>query len=229
MLTVHTADALCPGPGRELIRGGAVAVEGAAVAAVGPYETVVAAHAGARVRRWPGLLTPGLVNRRAAELLETVYHPDPREADRLGTEPVRDPAVLDVLGLTGTDWAGSARRGLQRMLGHGTTAVAGPPFRSPAVRTAVSRSGLVTVVRPTEGPDAGEPSLDPLGGSLPEGVLAGVLAPGARADFAVFDVPVEVDPPPADAGRCPLGALAERGAATCVATVLSGRLVHRRR
>ena len=46
----------------------------------------------------------------------------------------------------------------------------------------------------------------------------GVLAPGARADLAVFDVPAE---------RSPYDALVEHGAGRCVATVLAGRLVHR--
>ncbi|WP_432095225.1 amidohydrolase family protein [Streptomyces sp. bgisy100] len=264
MLTVHTADALWPGPGREPVPGGAVAVSGTRVAAVGPYAAVVAEHPGARVRRWPGLLTPGLVNRRAPELLEAIYHPDPREADRLGTEPVRSPDLLDALALTPAQWAGSARRGLQRMLGHGTTAVTGP-FRSPAVRTAVTRAGLV-LLAPSVGAgagagaavvgagSAGHASLDPLDavgtgvpGELPEAVLAGSLEPGARADFAVFDVPVgEFDVPVGEGavgGYAAEGAsavpdvdvlaavteLVERGAGSCVATVLGGRLVHRQR
>ncbi|MER5970167.1 hypothetical protein ABT112_10610 [Streptomyces sp. NPDC002055] len=260
MLTVHIADAVWPGPGREPVPGGAVAVSGTRVAAVGPYAAVVAEHPGARVRRWPGLLTPGLVNRRAPELLEEIYHPDPREADRLGTEPVRSPDLLDALALTPAQWAGSARRGLQRMLGHGTTAVTGP-FRSPAVRTAVTRAGLVLLAPPAGAGagavvgagSAGDASLDPLdamgtpAGELPEAVLAGSLEPGARADFAVFDVPVgEFDVPVGEAAVGGYAAegpsaepdvdvpaavteLVERGAGSCVATVLGGRLVHRQR
>lgn len=48
---------------------------------------------------------------------------------------------------------------------------------------------------------------------------AGVLAPGARADLAAFDVPVDGDP---------YDALLAHGAGRCVATVLGGRMVHRR-
>ncbi len=47
----------------------------------------------------------------------------------------------------------------------------------------------------------------------------GVLRPGARADLAVFAVPTDGDP---------FSALVDHGAGECVATVLEGRLVHRR-
>ncbi|MGB8940852.1 MAG: hypothetical protein WCD21_11555, partial [Streptomyces sp.] len=66
----------------------AVLVDGASVAAVGPYEELAAAHPDARVRRWPGILTPGLLNVYGPELLEGTYHQDPREAGWLGTEPI---------------------------------------------------------------------------------------------------------------------------------------------
>jgi cytosine/adenosine deaminase-related metal-dependent hydrolase len=48
----------------------------------------------------------------------------------------------------------------------------------------------------------------------------GVLTPGARADLAVFAVPTDTDP---------YDALVAHGAGTCVATVLSGEVVHPRR
>ncbi|HEU0131027.1 MAG TPA: amidohydrolase family protein [Mycobacteriales bacterium] len=47
----------------------------------------------------------------------------------------------------------------------------------------------------------------------------GRLAPGGRADLAAFDVPVDGDP---------YEALLAHGAGRCVATVLGGRIVHRR-
>lgn len=48
---------------------------------------------------------------------------------------------------------------------------------------------------------------------------SGVLAVGVRADLAVFDVPTDADP---------YAALLEHGRGRCTATVVAGRLVHRR-
>ncbi|MFI1797641.1 imidazolonepropionase-like domain-containing protein [Streptomyces sp. NPDC020379] len=216
MLTIHTAGLLLPGPGAAPLPEGAVAVEGDRIVAVGAYADVAEAHPLARVRRWPGLLTPGLVHPGAAALLEAAYHPDPREAQELGEEPLTGDR-LAALGMDDARWGASARRGAQRLLRHGTTAVTGP-FARAAVRMAVARAGLAQVVR--QAPPGLAPALDPLPalpeGAAPDAAFAGALAPGARADFAVFDVP--------DAA-----ALAARGAGSCVATVLAGRLVYRAR
>ncbi|MFI9625193.1 imidazolonepropionase-like domain-containing protein [Streptomyces sp. NPDC052042] len=220
MLTVHTADAV---HGAADAAADSVAVDGAAVVAIGPYEELTAAHPAARVRRWSGLITPGLLNARAPALLEAAYHPDPREADELGTEPLTG-AALTALGMDETRWGASARRGLQRMLRHGTTAVRGP-FARPAVRTAVARSGLhVHAPAPAAGPVVADPlsavpeptGLDPLA-SVPDPAeaFAVPLTVGGPADLAVFAV--------AD-----MAELAAAGAGSCVATVLGGRLVFRR-
>ncbi|MFE6662936.1 hypothetical protein ACFVFH_05140 [Streptomyces sp. NPDC057697] len=207
MLTVHAADAVHGAPdGAD-----AVAVDGGLIVAVGTYGELTAARPGARVRRWSGLITPGLLNAAAPALLEAAYHPDPREADALGTEPLTGDA-LTALPMDEARWGASARRGLQRMLRHGTTAVRGP-FTRPAVRIAVARSGL-RVHGPGPAPD--QISLDPLT-SVPDpaGAFAGALTVGGPADLAVFGVP---DP----------AALRAEGAGSCVATVLGGRLVFRR-
>ncbi|MFI1222984.1 MULTISPECIES: imidazolonepropionase-like domain-containing protein [unclassified Streptomyces] len=219
MLTIHAAPLVLP-VGAATVVEGAVAVDGDRIAAIGPYERVAAAHPAARVRRWPGLLTPGLRQDRARELLTRCYHPDPREAEELGELPLwgedfeRLAATMDA-----TRRAGGVRRGLQRMLRHGTTHLAGPfGADDPALRTALSRSGLVQVPPPPGPPGPpGPPDLDPFaaGGDL-AGTAGAPLTVGGRADFAVFDVPDEA-------------ALYEAGAAACVATVLAGRLVHRAR
>ncbi|MEU3352759.1 hypothetical protein [Streptomyces sp. NPDC037389] len=212
MQTLHAADLLIAVPGTAPVPGGAVVVDGGTVAALGPYEELTAAYPRARVRRWPGVLTPGLAQRRAAALLTRAYHPDPREHAELGERPLTGDR-LAALEMDDTRWSGSVRRGLQQMLRHGTTAVAGA-FETPLLSTAVARSGLrVLPVAATPG----EPDLDPLRGVA--SLAAAVVSPltvGGRADLAVFDVPDEA-------------ALLERGAGTCVATVLAGRLVHRRR
>ncbi|MEV8545828.1 hypothetical protein [Streptomyces sp. NPDC051572] len=216
MLTIHTADLLVTGkPGQAPVANGAVLVDGRVLAGSGTYEELAADRPAARVRRWPGLLAPGLLNRYGPELLEQAYHPDPREADELGSEPVTG-AALAALPMTAARWGASARRGVQRMLALGTVAVAGDLWR-PAVVDAVRRVGLTIEERFEDPP--GTPGLDPLAGgrSLAEAILMPlVLLEGMDATFAVFDVPDEA-------------ALTERGAATCMATVVDGRLMHRRR
>ncbi|EPH40237.1 hypothetical protein STRAU_6702 [Streptomyces aurantiacus JA 4570] len=133
--------------------GHAVVVDGARFAAVGPYEELLATYGErARVREWDdGILTPGRYERDAVALLEATYWPDPREADDLGTEPLTG-AALAALDMTDARWGASARRGVQRLLATGTTALAGP-FTHPAVRTAVTRSGLRD--RPVGPPEPG--------------------------------------------------------------------------
>ncbi|MFD4660424.1 hypothetical protein ACFWP2_32940 [Kitasatospora sp. NPDC058444] len=221
MLTLHRAAFVLPDPADPTapsIADGAVVVRGELVEAVGPYGELAAAHPGARVRDWgAAALTPGLRNPYGHWLLERAYHPDPRE--EVGVEPVAD-------GLAGsTDEArcgASARRGLQRMLGYGVTAVAGP-FERASVRTAVARSGIVGLpgsavstgsdgsAGSSGGPGgAGAGPLDPLAVLPLVEAAYGRVAAGGRADFAVF-------------------AGAEPVAGGCLATVLGGRLVYRRR
>ncbi|NEA92728.1 hypothetical protein G3I22_10340, partial [Actinospica acidiphila] len=70
-------------------------------------------------------------------------------------------------------------------------------------------AGLAVGARPATLP--GTPSLSPV-----PLVLLPALTAGGPARFAVFDVPDR-------------DALVRQGASTCVATVVGGRLVHRRR
>ncbi|MFQ6849820.1 hypothetical protein AAIB46_02790 [Streptomyces sp. 35M1] len=219
MLTIHAAPLVQP-VGAAAVVDGAVAVDGDRIAAIGPYEEVAAAHPAARVRRWPGLIAPGLRQDRARELLTRCYHPDPREADELGELPLWGEDFERIAVTTdATRRAGSVRRGLQRMLRHGTTHVSGPfGADDPALRTAVARSGLVVQVAPPPVPvREGVPDLDPFaaGGDLAR-TAGAPLTVGGRADLAVFDVPDEA-------------ALYGDGPRPCVATVLAGRLVHRAR
>ncbi|WP_405856509.1 hypothetical protein OG361_23450 [Streptomyces sp. NBC_00090] len=199
MLTIHVAEA---SPET------AVLVDGALVAAVGPYEDLAAVRPEARVRRWPGILTPGLLNPYAPELLEGMYHPDPREAAGFGTEPITGERAQRIFRADASRRGASARRGVQRMLAHGTVAVAGE-LRGRAAVDAVRRAGLAVGRRPDRLP--GPPSFSP----VPLVLMPGLM-PGGPARFAVFDVPDRA-------------ALVRLGASTCVATVIEGRLVHRSR
>ncbi|SOD84545.1 hypothetical protein SAMN06272765_1931 [Streptomyces sp. Ag109_G2-15] len=183
-------------------------VDGASIAAVGPYEELAAAEPRARVRRWPGILTPGLLNPYGPELLEATYHPDPREADVLGTEPIGGARAREIFRADPARLGASARRGVQRMLAHGTVAVAGE-LRSRAAVDAVRRAGLAMGQRPDRLPGPAALSPTPL-------ILLPRLVPDGPARFAVFDV--------ADRAE-----LVRRGAGTCVATVIGGRLVYRGR
>ena len=199
MLTIHVAEA---SPET------AVLVDGALVAAVGPYEDLAALRPEARVRRWPGILTPGLLNPYGPELLEEMYHPDPREAAGFGTEPITGERAQRIFRMDASRRGASARRAVQRLLAHGTVAVAGE-LRGRAAVDAVRRAGLAIARRPERLP--GPPSFSP----VPLVLLPG-LVPGGPARFAVFDVPDRAE-------------LVRLGASTCVATVLGGRLVHRAR
>ncbi|MCX4687332.1 hypothetical protein OG401_24025 [Kitasatospora purpeofusca] len=228
MLTLHRAALVLPDPADPTAPShvdGAVLVRDALVEAVGPYPELAAAQPTARVRDWgDALLGPGLRHPDGHRLLERAYHPDPRE--ELGDAPVPD----GLLGEADEARCGaSARRGLQRMLGFGVTAVAGP-FERASVRTAVARSGLVALpgagtagsvgsAGPVGLPPVGLPgavgavwSLDPLVGLSFAEAVHGRLVVGGRADFAVFA-------PGEDGPR----------AGGCRAAVLGGRLVFRRR
>ncbi|MFJ8308956.1 MULTISPECIES: imidazolonepropionase-like domain-containing protein [unclassified Streptomyces] len=211
MSTIHAADLVLPGDFTE-IPGGAVLIDGDRIAMIGPYEDMAAEHPAARVRRWPGVLTPGLVNRHGTALLEHTYFPDdPFEADELGTEPITGDA-LAALAPTASRRGNSARRCTQKLLARGVVAVTGP-LTTPAVRTAVQRAGLEVL---PGGAGAGPATLDPFAEGAPSDTFRAPLAVGGPARLAVFDVPDEAG-------------LAAHGALTCVATVIGGRLLHRRR
>ncbi|MCQ4214369.1 MULTISPECIES: imidazolonepropionase-like domain-containing protein [Streptomyces] len=198
MLTLHATAA----------DGSAVLVEGERVKALGPYEELAAAHPQARVRNWPGILTPGLLNPYGPEILEGTYHPDPREADQYGTAPIGGERAREIFRADPSRLGASARRGVQRLFAHGTVALAGELRAKPVLEVA-QRSGLVFAARPDGLPGPVSLSPKPL-------VLLPGLAVGGPARFAVFDVADRAD-------------LVRRGASTCVATVIGGRLVYRGR
>jgi cytosine/adenosine deaminase-related metal-dependent hydrolase len=134
---VHVARVVLPVVG-EPIENGAVAVAGDRVVAVGPRAEVLGAAPGARVREWPGVLLPGLVNAHA-HLQYTDY------AD-LATSGLPFFTWIRTLTerrrtWTPAQWQESARRGVHELLRTGTTCVA-DVVTDVAVLPVLARSGL---------------------------------------------------------------------------------------
>ncbi len=135
--TVHAAPVVLPVDG-EPVRDGAVAVSGDTIAAVGPLDAVLAAVPDARVRRWPGVLTPGMVNAHA--------HLQYTDFGDLATSGL--PFFTWIRTLTErrrtwapAQWRESARRGVHELLRTGTTCVA-DVVTDAAVLPVLARSGL---------------------------------------------------------------------------------------
>jgi cytosine/adenosine deaminase-related metal-dependent hydrolase len=133
--TVHAAPVVLTMTG-ELLRDGAVLVEGDRVADIGPRSQVVARSKGARVRDWPGVMTPGLVNAHA----HLEYGPP--FADLAASGLPFDEWIVELTrrrkGLTDVDWQVSARGSAHQLLRSGTTAVADVVTRGPAIAVAAS-------------------------------------------------------------------------------------------
>ncbi|MDP9183226.1 MAG: amidohydrolase family protein [Actinomycetota bacterium] len=125
-VTLHTAPVVLTMTGEPLYDGG-VLVEGDRVVAVGPRATLDAA----RVREWPGVLVPGLVNAHA----HLEYGPP--FAD-LASGDLSFPQWIGSLmqrraAMTEQDWQISARGSAHQLLQSGTTAVADIVTVGPAV------------------------------------------------------------------------------------------------
>ncbi|MDX6201154.1 MAG: aminodeoxyfutalosine deaminase [Frankiales bacterium] len=137
VLTVHTADVVLPIVS-EAIPDGAVLVDGASIAAIGPRDDVLAAHPAARVREHRGVLTPGLVNAHAH-----LQYTDFADLASTGKPFPEWIAMVAARRSTFDDaaWQSSARRGIHLALSSGTTAVA-DIVTDPAVLPTLARSGL---------------------------------------------------------------------------------------
>lgn len=136
--TAHLAPVVLPMVA-EPVRDGAVVIEGERITAVGPAADVVSS--GTRLRRWSGVLTPGLVNAHT-HLQYTTF------AD-LATERLPFPAWLRRLverrrDMSDAAWSESARTGAFLALRSGTTAVA-DVVTDPAVLVPLARSGLAGI------------------------------------------------------------------------------------
>jgi cytosine/adenosine deaminase-related metal-dependent hydrolase len=171
--TVHAAPVVLPVTG-EPIRDGAVLVEGDRVVAVGSRSSVLSASGGARVREWPGVLTPGLVN--AHTHLQYTDFGDLATSGLPFFEWIR---TLTARRRTydAAQWRESARRGVHESLRAGTTCVA-DVVSDAVVLPVLARSGLagtayveVVGVESPGWPDARERLVAALDGAgLPVGV-----------------------------------------------------------
>lgn len=140
MLTLHTAAVVLPVVDEPLADGG-VLVEGDRIVAVGPAAELATAHRDARVRAWPGILLPGLVNAHA-HLQYTDF------ADLAGAG-LDFPAWIRALTARRAqfgdpEWVASARRGVHALLRAGTTAVA-DVVTDACVLAPLARAGLAGV------------------------------------------------------------------------------------
>lgn len=139
-LTVHRAPVVLPILAEPIVDG-AVAVDGDRVLLVGGAHEVCATLPDARVRTWPGVLTPGLVNAHA-HLQYTDF------ADLAGAGLAFPEWIARLVArraeFTARQWRTSARRGVHALLATGTTAVADIVTDLPALEP-VARSGLAGV------------------------------------------------------------------------------------
>lgn len=136
--TTHAAPVVLTMTGEPPIRGGAVTVDGDRVVGIGTAAEMAARFPAARVRTWPGVLTPGLVNAHA--------HLQYTDFGHLAEAGLPFPEWLASInreraGYTEARWQESARRGVHLMLASGTTAVA-DIVTNRCVLTPVARSGI---------------------------------------------------------------------------------------
>lgn len=115
---VHLAPWVVPVAG-EPIRGGAVAVRGERIVAVGPRDAVLAEGA-ERVREWPGAITPGLVNAHSHLQYTCMAAVGTGRYD--GFEDWS--RAFQIVYEEPHDWGASAAEGLAIAVSTGTTAIA---------------------------------------------------------------------------------------------------------
>lgn len=140
MAILHSADVVLPIVA-EPIRDGAVLVEGDRIADVGTRDALVRRHSAARLRRWPGALTPGLVNAHS-HLQYTGF----ADLATSGLDFAEWITVMVRRRATVTDqgWVEATRHGVHLMLRSGTTCVA-DVVTDVAALAPTARSGLAGI------------------------------------------------------------------------------------
>lgn len=137
---LHAAPVLLP-ISSPPIADGAVAIAGDRIADIGPLHELEQRYAGARVRRWSGVLMPGLVNAHAH--IEYSAFADMAEGAKPFAEWIREVTARRA-AFTPAMWLESSRRGVHQLLRTGTTCVADIVTHGPAL-TAVGAAGLAGV------------------------------------------------------------------------------------
>jgi aminodeoxyfutalosine deaminase len=118
---IETADVVVPITGPPIVEGAVLVVDGT-IADVGPLDEVLSRHPDAEVRRWSGVMTPGLVNAHT-HLQYTTF-------DRVGAIPYPDYVswavrfVQEYDARPHEDWAAAARRGVELSLAAGVSCLA---------------------------------------------------------------------------------------------------------
>ncbi|GII76327.1 cytosine deaminase [Sphaerisporangium rufum] len=118
---IHSAPLVLPVT-RPPIPDGAIAVRHGRVVAAGPRREVLARFPGGEELRWPGVMTPGLVNAHTHLQFTRMAEVGRQYYDSFEDWSTTFDSVY--FSSAGADWAGSAREGALLALRHGTTAIA---------------------------------------------------------------------------------------------------------
>jgi aminodeoxyfutalosine deaminase len=137
LVTLHCAPLVLP-MSAEPVAEGAVAIAGDRVLGVGPSVELIAAYPDARVRTWPGVLLPGLINAHS--------HLQYTDFADLAVSGLDFPEWIGAMverrrTYSPEQWAESTRRGIHAMLSTGTTACA-DVVSDPGALIPAARSGL---------------------------------------------------------------------------------------
>ncbi|MCW2569784.1 MAG: amidohydrolase [Mycobacterium sp.] len=139
-VTLHSAPhvlPICAPP----VPDGAVAVAAGRIVAVGPRAELRSTYSGAAEQRWPGVLTPGLIN--AHTHLNYTHCAHFHGNGKPFPAWIQDFAPV-IAATTPDGWRASAADGVRRMLATGTTAAA-DVVTGPAALTAQADAGLAGV------------------------------------------------------------------------------------
>ncbi len=140
-VTIHLAPVVLTMTG-EPLRDAGVVVVGEQIAAVGTRGELMSAYVGVKVREWPGVMTPGLVNAHA----HLEYGPPFADLATAGLPFAQwiQQITRRRQGLSDIQWLASARGSVTELLRSGTTCVADVVTNGPGIQAA-ARAGLAGI------------------------------------------------------------------------------------